>query len=65
MVLGGEINKMDEIEIKQKILYHLNGLNNLERRTSSQNLIRILSERYNVSDIIVEQVIAEWSAGKI
>lgn len=55
---------MIEIEMKQKILDHLNGLNNLERQTDSQNLIRTLAKRYNVSVILVEQVIAEWSAGK-
>lgn len=55
---------MIEIEMKQKILDHLNGLNKLERQTDSQNLIRTLAKRYNVSAILVEQVIAEWSAGK-
>ena len=55
---------MSKLEIRQKILEHLDGLNKLESLTDSENLIRTLAERYNVSTVIIEQVIAEWSAGR-
>lgn len=51
-------------ELKEKILNHLNGLNRLESQTDSQNLVRVIANRYNVSEEVVHQVIAEWSAGK-
>jgi len=51
-------------ELKEKILKHLEGLHELEHQKGSDEMIEIIAERYNVPRKIVEQVIAEWSAGR-
>tara|TARA_B100001167_G_C16572360_1_gene213120 strand:+ start:344 stop:541 length:198 start_codon:yes stop_codon:yes gene_type:complete len=55
---------MEHTSIQEKILKHLNGLNDLDQQTGSDNLIDTLAERYDAPRNVVEQVIAEWSAGR-
>ena len=52
------------VNIKSKILKHLNGLNNLEKQSDSEKLIDVIAQRYDAPKEIVRQVIAEWSAGR-
>lgn len=51
-------------DLKQKIIDHLDGLNKLESETGSDNLVNTIAERYDAPKQVVQQVIAEWSAGK-
>ena len=51
-------------DLKQKIIDHLNGLNEVERKSDSSNLINVIAERYDVSPEMVEKTIAEWEAGR-
>ena len=55
---------MEHQSVQQKILKHLDGVNQLEQQTDSNNLIDTLAKRYDAPRTIVEQVIAEWSAGR-
>lgn len=55
---------MEHQSVQQKILKHLDGVNQLEQQTDSNNLIDTLAKRYDVPRNVVEQVIAEWSAGR-
>jgi hypothetical protein len=59
----GKRDPMAEQFTKDKILKHLDGLNELERKQGSEKLVRIIAARYGVAEELVEQVIAEWSAG--
>ena len=43
---------------------HLDGLNDLERKEGSDDLIHTLAERYDVSKNMVQKILAEWSAGE-
>ncbi|MFP4314321.1 MAG: hypothetical protein ACLFR0_08340 [Alphaproteobacteria bacterium] len=54
---------MNNSKIREKILKHLNGLNELERRQGSKALIDTLANRYDVPRNVVIQAIAEWSSG--
>ena len=52
---------MDNSEIKEKIMKDL-GEENAHK--NSQSLMDKLSRKYDVSDEVLEQTIAEWSAGR-
>lgn len=52
---------MDNSEIKQKILKDLGEEQN---HTDARALMDKLSRKYDVSEEVLEQVIAEWSAGR-
>jgi len=54
----------DNVFLKEKILGHLEGLNALERQKGSEAVIKTIAERYDVPEIMVKKVIAEWEAGK-
>ncbi|WP_373086186.1 hypothetical protein [Sneathiella sp.] len=54
---------MTKDSVKQKILDHLDGLNDLERGHEPEHIISVISERYDVPPEAVEQAIAEWSSG--
>lgn len=51
-------------DIRKKIMNHLDGLNDLERKEGSDDLIKTLAERYDVSENMVQKILAEWSAGE-
>lgn len=51
-------------DIREKIINHLDGLNDLERKEGSEDLIKTLAERYDVSENMVQKILAEWSAGE-
>jgi biotin-(acetyl-CoA carboxylase) ligase len=51
-------------DIKEKIIKHLDGLNELERKEGSSDLVKSLAERYDVSENMVQKILAEWSAGE-
>ena len=51
-------------DIREKIIKHLDGLNDLERKEGSEDLIKTIAERYDVSEVMVQKIIAEWSAGE-
>lgn len=50
-------------DIQKKIIEHLNGLNEIERKNGSDALIEELAERYDVSEEQVQKIIADWQAG--
>lgn len=54
---------MQHESIQQKIMQHLEGLNELEKQTDSENLIQILAERYDTSEEVIQKAIADWQAG--
>ena len=54
----------EHTDIKEKIIKHLDGLNELERKEGSDDLIETLAERYDVSENMVQKILAEWSAGE-
>ncbi len=51
--------------IKQDIIDHLNGLNELERKTNSDHLIQVLANRYDVSVIIIEKTLLNGKRARI
>lgn len=51
-------------DIRGKIIKHLDGLNELERKRGSDDLIKTLAERYDVSENMVQKILAGWSAGE-
>lgn len=54
----------DDVLLRQKILNHLEGLNELERKKGPDELIKAIAKRYDMPEIMVKKVIAEWQAGK-
>ena len=46
-------------DIREKIIKHLEGLNELERKEGSDDLIKTLAERYDVSENMVQKILAE------
>lgn len=54
---------MHHRSIQQKIIKHLEGLNELERQTDSDTLIQTLAERYDTSEEVIKKAIADWQAG--
>ena len=51
-------------DIKAKIIEHLEGLEGIEEKHGSDDLIKTLSKRYDVPENRVQKILAEWSAGK-
>jgi hypothetical protein len=49
--------------IREKIIKHLDGLNNLERQQDMDIVIDTIAKRYNTPREIVIKSISEWSAG--
>ena len=56
---------MVESTIKDKILQHLEGLNELEHKKGEDEMIQVIAERYDTDEETVRQVLAEWSAGRM
>lgn len=56
---------MHHESIQKKIIKHLDGLHELEKQTSAENLIQTLAERYETSEEVVKKALADWQAGKI
>jgi len=54
---------MSETDIREKIILHINGLNEVERKQGTDGLIKLLSTRYDVPKNMVVKILAEWSAG--
>ncbi len=56
-------NIMTDAPIKEKIIKHMDGLGDLERREGSDKVIQALSDRYDTPIFVVQKIIAEWQAG--
>lgn len=50
--------------IRQEILDNLDGLQAYALRNGGPETIRMLAKRYRATPEIVEEIIAEWSAGR-
>lgn len=57
-------DKPHNASIQQKIMRHLDELNDTENHANSRGVIDEISQRYDVSRVMVQKTIAEWEAGK-
>lgn len=55
---------MHHESIQQEIIKHLEGVHELESQTDTENLIKVLAERYDTSEEIIRKAIADWQAGR-
>lgn len=55
---------LHHMSVKEKIMKHLEGVNTLEHKRGSHNLIQTLARRYDTDEATIEKILAEWSSGR-
>ena len=55
---------MHHMSLKEKVMNHLSGINEVERKTDSDNIVKMLAERYDTDQTTIERILAEWSSGR-